>query len=102
MVSYHGSGEGDYSDFDSDTSTISEDESEFNIRLVPVWDSFRILFEERGYHLDTCRDVRQFYLRYWESRNMQSSMMNSAGYSLALKGEEDELCRDPGFVGHFS
>lgn len=87
-----------YSDFSSDGS--SEDDDSRDSRVVPVWDRYRCFFEQCGYHLDTCRDVKQFYIRYWESRNLLNSLiMNSCrGYSSAMKGAEDELCKDAGLV----
>jgi len=83
------------SDDDSD-----EDEDEHNLRVAPHWQAYRHLFESRGYHLDTCKDVRQFYLRYWESRNMQHSTQSCAGYKSACRegGDDNELCKDEGLV----
>ncbi|KAF9647589.1 hypothetical protein BDM02DRAFT_3074422, partial [Thelephora ganbajun] len=75
-----------------------EDEDEYNLRVVPHWQAYRHLFESHGYHLDTCKDVRQFYLRYWENRNIQRSIQSCAGYkSASREGRDDnELCKDEG------
>jgi hypothetical protein len=91
--------EGDYSDFSSDGSTSTYgDEDAYDIRLNPIWDNYRGFFEQWGYHLDTCRDVKLFYLRYWESRNIEAAILTSPGYCRALRGEENELCKDAGLV----
>lgn len=89
-----------YSDYGSDTS--SEDEDIRDCRVIPVWDRYRCFFERCGYHLDTCRDVKQFYLRYWASRNIPGPLKDSLGYSLAMRGAENELCKDAGLVSPFS
>jgi hypothetical protein len=82
----------------SDSAQTSEDEDVVNVRVAPAWDKYRYLFEKWGFHLDTCRDVKLFYMRYWASRNIQSNSVSSPGYSLALRGKEDELCKDVGLV----
>lgn len=95
--SSYASSDGDTSDDDSD------DEDEHNFRVAPHWQAYRHLFESRGYHLDTCKDVRQFYLRYWETRNIQQSIQSCAGYRSACReGRDDnELCKDEGLVSFF-
>lgn len=83
-----------------DDSDEDEDEDEHNLRVAPHWQAYRNLFESHGYHLDTCKDVRQFYLRYWETRNIQQSIQSCAGYKSACREDRDdnELCRDEGLV----
>ena len=78
----------------------SDDEDDHNHRVVPHWQSYRHLLESHGYHLDTCKDVRQFYLKYWESRNIKQSVESCAGYRSACREgrDEDELCKDEGLV----
>lgn len=87
---------GDYSDEEDE----EEDEDEHNHRVAPHWESYRHLLESRGYHLDTCRDVRRFYLHYWKTRNIQQSLESCAGYRSACReGRHDnELCKDEGLV----
>ena len=87
------------SDDDSDEDEV-EDEDEHNLRVAPYWQAYRHLFESHGYHLDTCKDVRQFYLRYWETRNIQQSIQSCAGYNSACREDRDdnELCKDEGLV----
>lgn len=83
---------------DSDKEDEEEDEDEHNHRVAPHWESYRHLFESRGYRLDTCRDVRRFYLHYWKTRNIQQSIESCAGYRAACReGRGDnELCKDEG------
>ena len=87
------------SDDDSDDDE-DEDEDDYNIRVVPSWPVYRHLFESYGYHLDTYKDVRQFYLRYWETRNIQQNIQSCAGYRSACgEGRNDnDLCKDEGLV----
>jgi len=84
----------------SDDDDDSDDEDELNVRVAPHWQAYRHLFESHGYHLDTCKDVRQFYLRYWETRNVQQSIQSCAGYNSACREDRDEneLCKDEGLV----
>jgi len=83
-----------------DDDSDDEDEDEHNVRVAPHWQAYRHLFESHGYHLDTCKDVRQFYLRYWETRNIQQSIQSCAGYNSACREDRDEneLCKDEGLV----
>lgn len=85
---------------DDDSDEEDEDEEEHNHRVAPHWPSYRHLFESCGYHLDTCKDVRQFYLNYWEARNFQQSIETFAGYRSACREDrsENELCKDEGLV----
>lgn len=89
-----------YPSSDDDSDGEDEDEDDYNLRVVPHWQIYRHLFESYGYHLDTCKDVRQFYLRYWETRNIQQSIQSCAGYRSAC-GEDrndNDLCKDEGLV----
>ena len=85
---------------DDSNGEDEEDEDEHNHRIAPHWQAYRHLFESHGYHLDTCKDVRQFYLHYWETRNIQRSIQSCAGYQSACRENRDdnELCRDEGLV----
>lgn len=91
-------------DSDSDTtsehsSTSSlEDEDEVNARCTPNWDLHRSHLLCHGFHLDTVKDVKQFYERYWSSGGMKKQPV--AEYSRACSSDdEDALCKDPGLVG---
>lgn len=85
---------------DDDSDDEDEDEDDYNLRVVPNWPVYCRLFESYGYHLDTYKDVRQFYLRYWETRNIQQNIQSCAGYRSAC-GEDrndNDLCKDEGLV----
>jgi len=88
----------DYSSPSYEDDSDDEDEDEHNRRVTPHWQSYRYLFESRGYRLDTYKDVRQFYLRYWETRNIKRSIESCAGYKRACREgrDDDELCKDEG------
>lgn len=89
-----------YSDDSDNDDEDSSDDDDHNYRVAPHWPSYRHLIESRGYHLDTCQDVRQFYLRYWESRKIQRNIEACVGYRSACReGRGDnELCKDDGLV----
>lgn len=84
-------------DSDSEDEDDEDEDDDGNHRVAPHWQSYRHLIESRGYHLDTCKDVRQFYLRYWEARNIQHKIESCAGYRSACR-EDNELCKDEGLV----
>ena len=85
---------------DDEDSEDDDDDDYHNHRVAPHWQSYRHLIESRGYQLDTCKDVRQFYLRYWEARNIQRNIQSCAGYRSACREGRDsnELCKDEGLV----
>ena len=88
----------------SSSSSLDEDEDELNTRLNPHWPSYRAAIEARGFHLDTYRDVKQFYERYWEGRRLEDidelKHRVGGGYQRACSAQENEdaLCRDAGLV----
>ncbi|KAJ3516628.1 hypothetical protein NLJ89_g1007 [Agrocybe chaxingu] len=41
----------------------SADDDEVNRRIQPFWPKYQLLFKARGYHLDTVKDVKNFYSR---------------------------------------
>lgn len=91
------------SDSDSDTASDSsstssvEDEDEVNARCTPNWDFHRSTLLRHGFHLDTVKDVKQFYERYWRSSGLNKQPV--AEYSRACSSDdEDALCKDPGLV----
>ena len=89
-----------YASSDDDSDDEDDEDERDNVRVAPHWEAYRHLFESHGYHLDTCKDVRQFYLRYWETRNIQQSIQSCAGYNSACREDRDEneLCKDEGLV----
>ena len=95
-----------YPSYDNDSDSEGEDDEDDddrNHRVTPHWPSYRHLFESRGYHLDTCNDVRQFYLRYWETGSIQHNVESCAGYRSACREGRDgnELCKDEGLVSPY-
>lgn len=87
-----------YLSSDDSSDDEDEDEDELDHHVAPRWQTYRHLFESRGYHLDTCKDVRQFYLHYWETRKIQQSIESCAGYRSACREDrgDNELCKDEG------
>lgn len=86
------------SDASSDSSSTSslEDEDEVNARCTPNWEFHRSTLLQHDFHLDTVKDVKQFYERYWSSGGMKKPV---AEYSRACAFDnEDALCKDPGLV----
>ncbi|KAF5358348.1 hypothetical protein D9756_001548 [Leucocoprinus leucothites] len=85
------------SDYDSDSSSHSPSESSFdeeevNQRIFPFWPRYRTLIRSRGFHLDTVRDVRDFYD---ECRRLgQTPRPIPAG--IDKERGDDALCPDEG------
>ncbi|KAH9926200.1 kinase-like domain-containing protein [Fomitopsis serialis] len=76
-----------------------DDEDDVNHRIRPNWCGYRHIFQCRGFRLDTCRDVKQLYQRYWESLTSQGCNVSKdlPGYLRACSGRsDDELCPDVG------
>jgi len=87
-----------YSDSTSSSSSSSVDEDELNVRVLPHWEIYRDLFENRGFHLDTVGDVKRFYESYW-AETSSDRYKYSVGYSRACGQRDDTaLCKDPGLV----
>lgn len=67
--------------------------------MCPTWNNYRNILQRRGFRLDTCRDVKQFYLRYWENLVSQGHDIPKdwPGYIRACNGkDDDDLCKDAG------
>ncbi|KZT09443.1 uncharacterized protein LAESUDRAFT_741744 [Laetiporus sulphureus 93-53] len=91
------SGESDSESIASATSSV--DEEDVNTRLAPNWCHYRHIIGRRGFRLDTCSDVKQFYQRYWEGLVAQGCDVprDWPGYLRACNGGgDDELCKDVG------
>lgn len=89
----------------SETSdcSLDDDDDSINTRITPYWPNYRGLIESRGYHLDTYRDVREFYKRYWErlkssGESEYEDLQYGQGYLRACNGCDDDLCKDAGLV----
>jgi hypothetical protein len=83
-----------YSEEDDD-----DEEEEFNIRMSPRWDGYKRILEKRGFLLDTCRDVKEYYEQHCEGPGRES-LHNIPGYQRACLGKENALCRDAGLVSN--
>ncbi|KAH9901019.1 kinase-like domain-containing protein [Cubamyces lactineus] len=83
----------------SSTSQSSLDEDAVNLRVTPYWCAYRSIIQCRGFRLDTCKDVKQWYHEYWRSLGSQGKPVSKdlPGYLRACHGQdENELCRDDG------
>ncbi|KAH9842617.1 kinase-like domain-containing protein [Rhodofomes roseus] len=81
------------------TSSGEDEEDDVNHRVYPNWCGHRHIIQRRGFRLDTCRDVKQLYQRYWESLASQGRCAPNdlPGYLRACSGRsDDELCPDVG------
>lgn len=94
---YNSDDSGSDSASESSSNSSFEDEDEVNARCCPNWDLHRGPLLRHGFHLDTVKDVKQFYERYWSSSGMKTQPV--AEYSRACSSDdEDALCKDPGLV----
>ena len=85
----------------SATSTSTLDDDDVNVRIAPNWCAYRHTIERRGFRLDTCRDVKQWYQTYWEGLRAEGHSVTHdlPGYTRACSiGDENELCKDAGLV----
>ncbi|KAI0797918.1 kinase-like domain-containing protein [Abortiporus biennis] len=81
------------------SSSSSTDEDDINCRMAPNWCAYRQLIEKRGFRLDTCRDVKQWYQHYWEMMSSQGQHVSRdlPGYTRACSiDDENDLCKDAG------
>ena len=72
-----------------------------NTRVSPNWYSYKCVIASRGFRLDTCKDVKEWYHRYWAHQASEGRTVtkNLPGYLRACcSQDEDELCRDAGLV----
>ncbi|KAI0748214.1 kinase-like domain-containing protein [Daedaleopsis nitida] len=100
--SHHSTASSSHYESDDDgscTSDSSVDEEYVNRRLAPNWCSYRTLVETRGFRLDTCKDVKQWYQDYWARQVSEGRIVTKdlPGYLRACRfQDENELCRDDG------
>jgi hypothetical protein len=81
----------------STTSTSSVDEDDLNRRISPHWHRYQEILQRRGFHLDTYRDVKNFYESY--GRTSASQLNQLLGYSRVCREyNESMLCKDAGLV----
>lgn len=83
----------------SPASSISSfDEDEVNQRVTPNWSSYRTLFRNRGFRLDTVRDVKEYYHRYVQKASPDPIYPEQfPGFLRACQyNNDDDLCPDAG------
>ena len=88
-------------DSSSCASESSVDEDAVNSRISPNWCSYKDVIACRGFRLDTCKDVKDWYHRYWASQVSEGRTVTKdlPGYLRACRSQdENELCRDAGLV----
>ncbi|TFK29965.1 hypothetical protein FA15DRAFT_663277 [Coprinopsis marcescibilis] len=77
----------------SGSSEASLDDDDVNCRLKPYWSKYHCLFNARGFHLETVRDVKAYYCRL-----QQAPIHHSIASILETKdgsSRDQELCPDP-------
>lgn len=87
----------------SPASSISSfDEDEVNQRVTPNWSSYRTLFRNRGFRLDTVRDVKEYYHRYVQKASPDPIYPEQfPGFLRACQyNNDDDLCPDAGLVSY--
>ncbi|TFK55051.1 kinase-like protein [Heliocybe sulcata] len=95
-----------HSRHDSDSESLSSpgtshsfDEDEVNSRTTPYWPKYQVLLELKGIHLDTHRDVQEFYQQHCAKQEPDNvhEITCQAGYINAFRcNDSDALCPDPG------
>ncbi|EJF65942.1 kinase-like domain-containing protein [Dichomitus squalens] len=86
-------------DSSSCASESSIDEDAVNIRVSPNWCAYKDMIASRGFRLDTCKDVKDWYHQYWASQASEGRTVTKdlPGYIRACRSQdENELCRDAG------
>ncbi|KIM65301.1 hypothetical protein SCLCIDRAFT_1212469 [Scleroderma citrinum Foug A] len=85
--------EGDTDSISSNSSSaISLDDDQTNSRIDPHWSKYRNIFECHGYHLETVRDVKDYYRDY----DVESYRMSPAYRRACALQDDNALCKDPG------
>ncbi|KAI1795789.1 kinase-like domain-containing protein [Ganoderma leucocontextum] len=89
----------DSEDDSSSCHSQSSTDEDVNIRMSPNWCSYRCVIASRGFRLDTCKDVKEWYHQYWAIQASEGHTVTKdlPGYIRACGGQdENELCRDAG------
>ena len=74
----------------SPCSESSVDEDEMNCRMKPFWPKYQATFKQRGFQLDTFKDVKLFY--------NQSNRLAPQKIFYQDIHDDDSLCPDAGLV----
>ena len=80
----------------SPCSDSSVDEDEINCRMKPFWPRYQVIFKQRGFQLDTLKDVKLFYNQ--RSQNPPNNCLASQKYFHQDIQDDDSLCPDAGLV----
>ena len=70
------------SDTSLDDDDDNDDDDQANARLTPYWPKYPPLFNARGLHLETVRDVRPYYSQLQSSSNANSTTLAAARRTL--------------------
>ncbi|EIN07341.1 hypothetical protein PUNSTDRAFT_71694 [Punctularia strigosozonata HHB-11173 SS5] len=81
---------------DDDDDDDDDDDEAYNLRICPCWDTYRRTLERRGFLLDTCRDVKDYYEQHCSASDPDASLHSVPGYQRACIGKDNALCRDAG------
>jgi len=82
----------------SPCSDSSVDEDEINCRMKPFWPRYQVIFKQRGFQLDTLKDVKLFYNK--RSQNPPNICLASQKYFHQDIQDDDSLCPDAGLPDH--
>lgn len=82
----------------SSCSDSSIDEDELNCRMKPFWPKYQATFKRRGFHLDTIKDVKQFYNQRNQDTPSNCFVFPKKFHQDAIQDDDDSLCPDAGLV----
>jgi hypothetical protein len=77
----------------SPCSDSSVDEEEINCRMKPFWPKYQATLKQRGFQLDTVKDVKLFY-----TQRSQNTPGNFASPKDSHQHDDDSLCPYAGLV----
>jgi len=80
----------------SPCSDSSVDEDEMNCRMKPFWPKYQATFKQRGFQLETFKDVKLFYNQM--NHNAPSNCLTSQKNFHQDIQDDDSLCPDAGLV----
>ncbi|KAF8798048.1 hypothetical protein BYT27DRAFT_7124490 [Phlegmacium glaucopus] len=78
----------------SPCSDSSVDDDEMNCRIKPFWPKYQATFKQRGFQLETFKDVKLFYNQM--SQNAPSNCLDSQKNFHQDIQDDDSLCPDAG------
>lgn len=98
ITSFSSVSSSDYSEQQSSTSSIDEDNA--NLRIEPYWENYSALFKKRGFRLETSQDAKRYYERMFQGPvpDSPSYVCYKMEYARACGSNPDALCKDAGLV----